>query len=239
MTPEEKAAAEKAAVEKTEEKVEETKIQEDADFLLPDGRKVKLSAEEKQFLMTKGLEALEADKTKAKSGEEKEKAGEIKEIQSDKTLTAEEKIDRLTKLVEDDREERKKEKKDAEISSARSQLTTELNTLITSNELTKEDSDVANTVKDLVLQDLLMNPRLSPKAAFEKRMETFDKIVTKNRKEYIDKKKSDKEKTKGAGSGGAAPGQEKKKFTGADLMSGKIRKHVGDKIREERRKLFR
>lgn len=181
------------------------------------GKEYTLTKDQVTYLITKGAYAAlnDDDKTVDDSVDDKtvdDKTVDDKEEVISPALQA--KIDALEKKIND-----------FGVQANREKIENTFKNLADTYDLTKSDKDMRENIIDLVRVELYRNPNLDIAASFKKRVEFFSNKILKNRKEYIEDKAKDSDKTKGAGEGSTAS-DAPDVITGDDLLSGKSSRKI-------------
>lgn len=221
----------KEGTEETKEASNESKVSDGLeDVLLPDGRRARITAEERQYLINKGFAALEAERAKKEEPKEeaKEEAKDKEDDVDPKALNK--KIDQALTLLAEQKKEREAEKENQRVSTIRNEIEKEIKECLDSHELTKDDKELAESARVLVINKMMTTRGMTAKQAFANEIKHFERLATAAKRKYGEEKKKDKENTRTSGKGGSAP-DGTKKFSGADFLSGKMRKHINSKIK--------
>lgn len=202
------------------------------EVMLGDGRTVKLSKDEQRYLVNLGYEAyVKSKETEAAKPDKKE---EDKEADVDEGALSK-KVDTLLAEVIAIRKENQDKEKAQTTKQIRDQIESEIESCLKGHELTKDDKELADSARDLVINRLVTTRGISVKDAFTREIKHFENI----RSRYIKDKKNDKEVTKGAGRGGAPASGDPEKMTGKDFLSGNLRRNVHKKLEDARKKANR
>jgi hypothetical protein len=198
-------------------------------FMLPDGRSLPLTKEEKQYLIVQGLARINEPEKGKEEPKQEPKDGPI-----------EDKVEATLKAVTELRKELDEDKRQTRLSTIRKEIDTQIAEECEKHELTKGDKDLSESARALVINKLLTNPTMSVADAFKSEIKHFERVAKKakdGKQDYAKKKKEDAENTRGGGKGGGAPANEGK-MTGKDLMSGNLRRTVNARIRAEKGSRF-
>lgn len=198
--------------------------------LSPSGNTYKVTKDELSAAASMGFAKMEADEA-ARTGNAKNNQGQEDDKVNDKAKdTSDPELkERLTKLEKELEEERK----NARVREKMKEIEAEINDEIQSDSL---NPVLANMIRSETVRRKVTSPNEDIRSIAKKVLEEsgIKPSEDKTNPEYLKQKKEDKDKVKTV-SGGSSPspaGEEKKKFTAADVRSGAARRSVAARLRQ-------
>jgi hypothetical protein len=209
--------------EHKETPVEETpRTKDGASLVGADGRVYDFdSRDELVYLATKGLHAMQAESaTPPKDQTPKE------EPKDEEKTTDNEVIARLDRMEENQR----REKREKQIAERRAQIENEINEGLGSIPYLEDKPRLRTRIEKLVKADLVESPGKKISTIID---ENARDILGSHYENYVKDKKNTRDNTalpRGGGTKDTPTGDDRPKFSAKDFESGKLRRHVAEKL---------